>query len=226
MNLFALATHWKCYVKGLIGEYLSGDVLEVGAGIGGTTAALHDGSRNSWVCLEPDLEQAQRLQKLAQCLWSSGSPSVVAGSLAAIASRPCFDCILYIDVLEHISQDRAELAAAAKLLRKGGHLIVLSPAHQWLFSEFDQSVGHLRRYNKKSLRQLLPPGCHEQKLAYLDAAGLFLSLGNAVALKQRKPSLWQIQLWDKVCIPISRLLDAVSQNNCGKSILGVWQKAE
>lgn len=226
MNLFALATHWKCYVKELINEYLSGDVLEVGAGIGGTTAALHDGSANSWVCLEPDAEQAKRLQEMAQGLWPNGLPFVVAGSLEAIAARPCFDCILYIDVLEHIAQDRAELAAASKLLRKGGHLVVLSPAHQWLFSEFDHSVGHLRRYNKKNLRQLLPSGCRERKLAYLDAAGLFLSLGNAVALKQRQPALWQIQFWDKVCIPMSRLLDAASQQNFGKSILGVWQKAE
>lgn len=201
-------------------------MLEVGAGIGGTTAALYDRTLNSWVCLEPDPEQAQQLKKTAQGLWSNGPPCVVAGSLAAIATRPCFDCILYIDVLEHISQDREELAAAAKLIRKGGHLIVLSPAHQWLFSSFDRSVGHLRRYNKKSLRRLLPPGCFEQKLAYLDAAGLFLSLGNAVALKQRKPSLWQIQLWDNVCIPISRLLDSVLQHSFGKSILGVWQKAE
>src|SRR5262245_50646862 len=41
LDLFALATNWKRYVKSEIGQYLGGDVLEVGAGIAGTTVALH-----------------------------------------------------------------------------------------------------------------------------------------------------------------------------------------
>lgn len=223
MDLFARATHWKCYVKELVGDYLVGDVLEVGAGIGGTTAALHDGSAHHWVCLEPDPAQAQRLQQIPS---SNGRRLVVAGSLASIVDRPCFDCVVYIDVLEHIHQDVEELAQAARLLRRKGHLVVLSPAHQWLFSEFDRSIGHIRRYNKNSLQRLMPPGCCEKKLAYIDAVGFFLSLGNALALKQRTPSHWQISVWDKVCIPISRWVDPLLQENFGKSILAVWQKVE
>ena len=40
-----------------------------------------------------------------------------------------FDAILYIDVLEHIEDDRAEMARAAARLKPGGALIVLAPAH-------------------------------------------------------------------------------------------------
>jgi len=54
LDLFALADNWKSYVKAQIAIYLTGDVLEVGAGIGATTAALHDGTARRWVCLEPD----------------------------------------------------------------------------------------------------------------------------------------------------------------------------
>ena len=43
---------------------------------------------------------------------------------------PCFDCILYIDVLEHIENDRQELIEAKKRLKPGGRLIILAPAHQ------------------------------------------------------------------------------------------------
>jgi len=32
LELFALATNWKRYVKAQIGKYLIGDVLEIGAG--------------------------------------------------------------------------------------------------------------------------------------------------------------------------------------------------
>lgn len=201
-------------------------MLEVGAGIGGTTAALHDGSARRWVCLEPDPEQARRLRQMAFGLSSPASPLVVAGSLTSLAERPCFDCILYIDVLEHISRDVDELASAAKRLRRNGHLVVLSPAHQWLFSEFDRSIGHIRRYDKDSMRRVGPLGCSEKKVAYLDALGLFLSLGNTLALKQRTPSHWQIRVWDRICIPISRWVDPILLGHFGKSILGVWQKLD
>ena len=224
LDLFALATNWKRYVKKLIGAHLVGDVLEVGAGIGGTTVALHDGTAHRWVCLEPDTAQALRLQTMTRRISPGDSPFVVAGSLDGIAARPCFDCVLYLDVLEHIPDDGAELKAASKLLRKGGHLVVLSPAHQWLFSEFDRSIGHLRRYDKKSLRQIEPPLCREKRMAYIDAAGLFLSLGNTVALKQSLPSRWQIRTWDKICIPFSRVLDPILLERFGKSILAVWEK--
>ena len=54
----------------------------------------------------------------------------VVGTLAE-ADLPRFDSVIYIDVLEHIEDDRAELAAAASHLHLGGHLVVLSPAYQF-----------------------------------------------------------------------------------------------
>ncbi len=224
LDLFALATNWKSYVKREIGEYLVGHVLEVGAGIGGTTTALNDGSAVGWLCVEPDSKQAQRLHSLAARHGDNHVPLVVAGSVDAFAEKPLFDCILYIDVLEHIDNDRLEIEMAAKLVRGGGHIVVLSPAYQWLFSEFDKSIGHRRRYNKQSLRKLMPAKWLEKKLAYLDSVGILLSLGNVVALRQSLPTHFQIMLWDRVCVPISRALDCLSFGAFGKSILAVWQR--
>ena len=44
-----------------------------------------------------------------------------------------FDTILYLDVLEHIKNDFLELERACQLLRRGGKIVVLSPAHNFLF---------------------------------------------------------------------------------------------
>ena len=63
LDVFAAATHWKNYFRGILAPYLKGDVLEVGAGIGGTTVVLHDGSVASWTCLEPDAGLAHQLEK-------------------------------------------------------------------------------------------------------------------------------------------------------------------
>ena len=224
LDLFALAVNWKTYVKQEIADYLTGDVLEVGAGIGGTTVALHDGTARRWVCLEPDANLALRLQTRMSETGKAATADIIAGSICAFAVTPCFDCILYIDVLEHIEDDRGQMESAAQLVRPGGHIVVLSPAHQWLFSNFDRRIGHLRRYTKASLRSLIPSGWIEKKLAYLDSVGIFLSLGNVLALRQTMPTYSQIILWDRICVPIARRCDRVFRGNVGKSILAVWRK--
>jgi SAM-dependent methyltransferase len=224
LNLFSLATNWKCYVKAAIKEYLVGDVLEIGAGIGSTTVAMHDGIAHRWICLEPDLGNATRLKSSVVERSEYKETQVIAGSLDALAKRSSFDCVLYMDVLEHIHDDRDQVLTAAQLVRPGGHIIILSPAHEWLFSEFDKSIGHLRRYNKQLLRSLMPSGWIQVKLAYLDSIGALLSFGNALGLRQAMPSPWQIAIWDRFCIPISRIMDSVLREKCGKSILAVWRK--
>ena len=73
------------------------------------------------------------------------------GTIADISDR-WFASILNIDVLEHLEADHQEVAMVAKLLRPQRHLIVLSPAYQFLFTEFDAAIGHYRPYNKAALR--------------------------------------------------------------------------
>jgi SAM-dependent methyltransferase len=226
LDLFSLARNWKRYVRAVIGKHLAGDVLEVGAGIGGTTAAMHEGTAHLWVCLEPDVGNAKRLMKLVVERLGHKKTHVVAGSLRALSKRSSFDCVLYMDVLEHIEDDHDQIQTAARLVREGGHIVVLSPAHQWLFSEFDKSIGHLRRYNKQRLRSLMPPGWIQVKMVYLDSVGALLSLGNVIGLRQAMPSPWQIAIWDRFCIPLSRIMDFVLRGNCGKSVLAVWRKPE
>ncbi len=223
LELFASATHWKRYIKAQIGQYLTGDVLEIGAGIGGTTLALHDGTARRWICLEPDAAQANRLQARFKQNQTGCKPSVIAGSVRTLADRSSFDCVLYLDVLEHIEDDRLEIDRASRLVRPGGHIVVLSPAHQWLFSEFDKNIGHLRRYDKRSLRSLMPLGWTEKKLAYLDSVGVLLSLANAFALRQALPSRLQLAVWDQVCVPLSRIIDRMLFGSFGKSVLAVWE---
>jgi SAM-dependent methyltransferase len=222
LALFAQARNWKAYVKSQIDEYLIGDVLEIGAGIGGTTIALNDGSARRWLCLEPDQDQVNRLQLLLEKN-PRPKPIVVVGSVAAFAQKPTFDCILYIDVLEHIEDDHLQVQTAAQLVRPGGHIVVLSPAHEWLFSEFDETIGHRRRYNKRSLGRLMPSEWKEIKLKYIDSIGVFLSLGNVIALRQSLPTSSQLELWDRICVPLSRGFDRLLLGSFGKSVLAVWQ---
>ena len=108
-------------------------------------------------------------------------------------------------------------------MKPGGVLIVLSPAHQWLFSPFDQAIGHYRRYNRSMLRHLTVSDLKIVSLKYLDSVGLIASLSNRW-LKQKMPTQGQIQLWDTLMVPLSRVFDPILQYAIGKSIIAVWRK--
>ncbi|MFP5235404.1 MAG: class I SAM-dependent methyltransferase [Acidobacteriota bacterium] len=220
LDLFARAHRWKRYWCSRIRPWISGDVLEIGAGIGANTALLQNEHVRSWHCVEPDPELRSRLDAVISSLPTC---SVSTGTIRSAFGRQ-FDTILYIDVLEHIEADHAELTTAADLLRPGGHLIVLSPAHQFLFSRFDDEIGHWRRYNKSSLRACGPADLELKRLFYLDSAGILLSLANRLLLRQATPTLNQIQAWDRFVVPVSQSLDAVLGYSIGKTIVGVWTR--
>ena len=224
LDLFAAAVHWKSYVRRQVLPHLGRDVLEVGAGHGGTTRVLCDGRADRWLCLEPDASLADRLRaaigdgELPDCC------RMRIGTLADLDDRDRFDTILYMDVLEHIEDDGGELALAADRLRPGGRLIVLSPAHQWLFTPFDAAIGHYRRYTRRTLAAAAPAALQPVRLAYLDAAGMLASLGNRLVLKSAMPNKGQIAVWDRFLVPCSRWVDPMLGYALGKSVLGVWRK--
>jgi SAM-dependent methyltransferase len=216
LDLFEKAVNWKRYWRAQIAPFVHGSVLEAGAGIGSNTRLLADLVYRSWTCLEPDDALAARIE--LPTAWHRK----ITGTIADL--RGSFDTIMYIDVLEHIEDDAAEMARAAARLSPGGHVIVLAPAHAFLYAPFDAAVGHFRRYCRASLRKAAPARLRESKMVYLDAAGLMASAGNRLLLRQSMPTERQILAWDRLMIPISRVIDPVFCHRLGKSVLGVWQR--
>ena len=225
LELFARAVHWKRYFRSAIADHLVGDVLEVGAGIGETARHLLDGRQRSWLCLEPDERLATQLRAWAERAGVGPRPTVQTGTTLDLNPGSRFDTILYIDVLEHIEDDRAEMARAAQLLTPGGTVIVVSPAFQQLFSEFDRSVGHYRRYTRASLAAVMPTTLRQVRLRYMDSVGFIASLANRALLRQSLPSQRQIALWDRVMIPASRVLDPLLARGFGRSVVAVYERS-
>jgi len=222
LEIFAHALCWKAYFKSILLPFFGKRVLEVGAGLGATTLALCDGLQDEWICLEPDLQLLARIQE--KTLPACCHPQL--GFVSTLAPEVLFDSILYIDVLEHIEDDLAELERAGQHLAPGGKLLVLSPAYPFLYSPFDQSIGHYRRYDHASLSACTPPGYKIVKIQYLDSIGLFTSLANKLFLRQSLPTHAQILFWDQKLVPISRFFDRLVGFRFGRSIIGIWEKVK
>jgi SAM-dependent methyltransferase len=224
LELFEKATNWKAYWRARIARFVRGHVLEVGAGIGANTRALAPLPFDRWTCLEPDRALAARI-----ALPAGGRHETAAGTLADLPAATKFDAILYLDVLEHIEDDRGEMARAAARLRPGGTMIILAPAHPFLFTPFDAAIGHFRRYTRASLQATLdaaaPRVLRIEKLVYLDAAGMLASAANRLLLRRAMPTERQVLAWDRLLVPVSRRIDPLFAGRLGKSLLGIWRNA-
>src|SRR6516164_6197863 len=116
LEIFERALHWKRYFARHIAPYIRGEVLEVGAGIGASNKIFANLDFERWTCLEPD---RSLLEQLGSSLPDRSRFEPVAGTLDDLPGRR-FDAILYLDVLEHIEDDSAEMRRAAEHLYPGG----------------------------------------------------------------------------------------------------------
>lgn len=226
LELFSGARHWKSYWSAHLSRWVRGQVLDVGAGIGATARvfAAHPGV-TGYLALEPDVALVARMRQEAA---GPGLPprfEAVAGTIQSLPPERRFDTILYIDVLEHIADDREELARAAARLAPDGRIVVLAPAHGFLYSPFDAAIGHERRYDRRSMASAVPAGLEIEHMAYLDSVGMLASLANRLLLRSAMPSSGQIALWDRWMVPASRWLDPLTLGRLGKSLVAVLKVA-
>lgn len=224
LDVFRHAVNWKRYWADAISTYVGSEILDVGAGIGATALNLKQHPCRKWVELEPDGHQAARIEQLRQDGEIPAHFEIRNGSTRDLAPGELFDTVLYIDVLEHIEDDRGELETAMRHVVPGGHVVIVSPAHNFLFTEFDRRIGHFRRYNRARLIKIAPACSTVAACLYLDSVGLLASLANKLVLKSGSPTTTQIKMWDGVMVPISTVLDRLVGYNLGKSIICVYRK--
>jgi SAM-dependent methyltransferase len=66
--------------------------------------------------------------------------------------RACADTVICLNVLEHVADPDRALDNIRTALRPGGRAILLVPQGQWLYSNLDREIGHVKRYSREQLR--------------------------------------------------------------------------
>jgi len=129
------------------------------------------------------------------------------------ATDGSFDIAVCSDVLEHFEDDTAVMREIARVLAPGGVIVFSVPAYQFLFSYWDESHGHKRRYTKKEMAaRLNEAGFDVLKLTYTN----FFILPAAIAVRKLKGLMSRGEGTGgagsdhfKVPPSVNRLLDAV-----------------
>lgn len=139
-------------------------ILDWGCGAGGNFVLL---SRFGSVLGVDTSDEALRLSKekgiinlvkagnLEEFQDSPSLPPPLADQREGRGELSKFDLVSAFDVLEHVPDDEAFLRGFHQLLKPGGYVLLTVPAYQFLWSELDDLVGHIRRYTRKGLETKL-----------------------------------------------------------------------
>jgi SAM-dependent methyltransferase len=130
-----------------VADLTPGVAVDVGAAGGGNTRVLQ---RLGWqaAAIEYGAPGAE--------VCAARSIPVLRGDATRLPLAPAsLDLVVAFDVLEHLEDDKAAAACVLEALKPGGVFLVAVPADPRLWSAHDDAVGHVRRYTRQTLGDLL-----------------------------------------------------------------------
>ena len=146
-------------------------LLNIGCGSGEYNATATSMGLNVMAC-EPESQAFEIALRSAP----AGCDVMPIGLMELVHRAPPADFIVMHDVLEHLEDDRAAVAALHSLLKRDGVAVMSVPAYQWLFGHHDVQLGHYRRYTRRSLLALFRSTFEIEAARYYGAAFIPIAL--------------------------------------------------
>lgn len=221
LDAMSVAVNYHRWIIAKFAPYLGARVAEVGAGIGSVSKLLLKQPGVRLTSFEPSQNMFPRL---AVSLHDEPRAEAINDFFSASYAERGFDSIVYINVMEHIEDDRAEISTALATLKPGGHLLIFVPALMWLYSDFDKHLGHFRRYTTRGLSTLATElGFDVLSARYFDIAGI-LPWFVVCKLMHKRPEGRSLSLYDKLVVPPMRVLEGIVSPPIGKNVMLIARK--
>lgn len=187
-------THWwhigkRAIVYGLLGKYLPGGTrtsrraLDLGCGAGLNLERLSQYAQTTGTdYYEEALHFCRRRGFTRLC--KADAANLPFGS-------NLFDIVTALDVIEHLDDDQVALAELYRVMRPGGVLIISVPAYRFLWTYWDDILGHRRRYTTSMMRDAVTSaGFKVRKLSYSNALilvpAVLVRIAKSLLLKVRR----------------------------------------
>jgi len=204
--------------------YLAGEAIEIGAGIGNMAHHITP-HVSSLQLVEPS---PNLIGALKARFADDETVSVINKDFNQIiftTQEKSFDCVILVNVLEHIEDDELALKECFRILRPGGKLFLFVPALPCLYSNLDKIVGHFRRYTKAEfLGKVKCAGFRVELASYFDFLGIFpwFLLNTIGGATKFNPML--VDFYDKFFVPLTRWVEAQFKIQIGKNLIAVVER--
>ena len=218
----------RWYNKWLIrhfSKYLSGEILEVGCGIGNFSRLLGKYGKVHATDINGDyLKRIKKELKLQENNHIKVGFGDIEKKLFSFKFGRKFNSIVCLNVLEHLKNDHKSLKNLYSFLKPGGFLILLVPADKILYGKIDEAIFHYRRYGKFELKRLVKSAGFQvvslKKLNFLGGLGWFF-FGRI--LKNKTVSKGKVSLFSKVA-PFFLWFEKFVESPIGTSLLLIARK--
>jgi SAM-dependent methyltransferase len=218
LNKLAAASNYADWISDLITPHISGQVLEIGAGLGTISSRLIPHADHLYLA-EP---HPTSFSGLTARFASHASVTVSSEELPNLTD---LHSVVMVNVLEHIRDDAATVDKIHHMLAPGGKLILFVPAFPALHSRFDDHIGHHRRYRKASLLKVLPEEAWKiDTMCYVNAPGFFLWWLGMRVLKLSPADSAMTAIFDRYAVPVIRAIESRLTPPFGQSIFAVVRK--
>lgn len=177
-----------------------GRILEIGCGISPLTKAA-----DSIVYL--DISPAALMSlKAVHC-----GRFVTADAACLPFSEGVFDTVICSEVLEHLHDDLKAIEESARVLRRGGSLLLTFPHQDFYFGADDRFVGHYRRYRLEVME------------AMIKGAGLYIQVVRKILGPMEKiimlAAVSLFRLWPQR----SGSIGNSERSGMGKTVVGIFK---
>ncbi len=137
-----------------------------------------------------------------------------------------FDIVVAFDLLEHIPDHVQAVKEINRVLKPGGYFVITVPSYNSLFSQHDRELGHVRRYNKKLLAQLMQ-GFEQNKRGYWLCAFFIPAIMQHFFIRNHA-GLFKVRLFNSLAYGIMSAENWLIKRNVplpwGLSLFGIYQK--
>jgi SAM-dependent methyltransferase len=226
LEAMAFAANYHRWILAEYRPFVGKHIVEVGAGTGLFSTLLLGENPASLSLVEPSEMYAQLVNNISsESIAIKFYNNVFSGVCDDIVAEQRPDTIIYINVLEHIEDDRKELRHIYDSLVPGGHALIFVPALPILYGAFDRAVGHFRRYVKKELvEKSLEAGFKIRVQKFFDFAGIFPWFVKYRIFGSAELESSVVRLYDTYAVPLVKLSESLVSPPLGKNLLFVLQK--
>jgi len=166
-------------VRRVVQPPVGAKILEIGCGSGHNLSMLAGFGHVDGLELDDEM-RALSEKRLGRKIMRSPLPE-----LNEVKDKS-YDLIGAFDVIEHIDDDHAALAAIATKLKPGGKFMMTVPAHPWMWTAHDVANHHKRRYSKRALLALIDGSpMRLEKIGYFNSLLFPLAVADRAAAKLR-----------------------------------------
>lgn len=221
LEAMSFAHNYHTWIYELISNYLGTKIAEIGSGTGNFTEFLLRNEKTIIDAFEPCYEMHTK-----NVQFKNHRVTCINENFEHVASSRTnfYDSVVFINVLEHIEDDLKALEMSYEIISKKGHIVIFVPALQYLYSDFDHSIGHFKRYYKNELKNLVQKsGFKVIKCHYFDSVGIipwFIFMKVMRLSLNHKNTLY----YDKLIVPWLKRLEKITTPPIGKNLLLIASK--